>query len=390
MNLSKKDFFYHLPETQIAKYPLVDRASSKLLVYEKGNIQHTVFSEIGAFLPENAHLVLNNAKVIPARLYFKRKTGAQIEVLLLEPIQPANYDEVFTTHQPTIWKAMVGNAKKWQTEETIFLEGKNFTISAKWKDRAAMLVEISHDTDWPFNQVLDAAGNLPLPPYLNRQTEGLDKVQYQTVMAKKEGSVAAPTAGLHFTPELFTRLSQNGIHQTELTLHVGAGTFLPLKDDNPLAHPMHREHFEISKSAIQSLLKNDFRVAVGTTSLRVLESLFWMGNDCHQNKFNRSIKKLQPYKDQTTLTYKQALHELLNELEKNNAEQLVGSTEIMILPHYQIRSIKALITNFHLPESTLLMLVASIIQNNWKTVYQEAINHDYRFLSFGDASLLFV
>lgn len=390
MNLSKKDFFYHLPESHIAKYPLEERASSKLLIYEKGQIQHAIFSEIGNFLPKNAHLILNNAKVIPARLFFKRKTGAHIEILLLEPIQPANYDEVFTTRQPTIWKAMVGNAKKWQTDETIFLESENFTISAKWKDRAAILVEISHNTDWPFNQVLEAAGNLPLPPYLNRQTEDLDKIQYQTVMAKKEGSVAAPTAGLHFTPELFSQLSNKGIHQTELTLHVGAGTFLPLKDDNPLEHPMHREHFEISKSAIQLLLKNDFRVAVGTTSLRVLESLFWMGNDCYQKKFSGSIKKLQPYQDNSTLTYEQALNELLNELDKNNTEKLVGSTEIMILPHYQIRSIKALITNFHLPESTLLMLVASIVKNNWKRIYQEAISQDYRFLSFGDASLLFV
>lgn len=389
MKISKSDFNYHLPESHIAKYPLKQRDNAKLLWYKNGQIQHHIFSDILELLPSDAHLVLNNAKVIPARLYFKRTTGATVEILLLEPQTPANYDEVFNTAQPTIWKAMVGNAKKWKDDEEVFLSFDEIKIKAKWVDRASMLVEISQNSSLPFSQLLEKVGNLPLPPYLNRANEIADTENYQTVMAKKDGSVAAPTAGLHFTEDLLEKISQKGVQQTELTLHVGAGTFLPLKNDDPTAHPMHREQFEISIDAIRNLLINPKIIAVGTTSLRVLESLYWLGLDCAESKMNYFVSKLKPYENEATLTYQEALSHLIQFMENNQQTKLIAHTEILILPHYKIQSIQGLITNFHLPESTLLMLVAAIVKEDWKKIYETAKLKNYRFLSFGDGSILF-
>jgi S-adenosylmethionine:tRNA ribosyltransferase-isomerase len=388
MEISKSDFNYHLPESHIAKYPLKQRDTSKLLLYKNGQIQHHIFSDITELLPPDAHLVLNNAKVIPARMFFRRKSGAKIEVLLLEPHTPSNYDEVFKATTSTIWKAMVGNSKKWNEAEEVFLSIGSLEIKARWFDKSNMLVEIIHFSNLPFSQLLEKTGNLPLPPYLKRANKIEDAENYQTVMAKKDGSVAAPTAGLHFTEDLLKKLRQKGVPQTELTLHVGAGTFLPLKNDDPTKHPMHREQFEISIDAIKKLMAKPKIIAVGTTSLRVLESLYWLGMDCAQNKMDYFVSKLKPYENEASMSYQEALSNLIVFLENAQQTKLIAHTEILILPHYQIQSIQGLITNFHLPESTLLMLVAAIVKDDWKKIYETAIQENYRFLSFGDGSLL--
>lgn len=388
--IKKSDFNFELDEERIAKYPLDRRDESKLLVYKDATTSHRVFKEISEILDSDTLIIRNNAKVIPARLYFKRDTGALIEVLLLEPIQPSNYELAFASTTASQWKCIIGNSKKWKVDEVISLVGNEDLVKAKLISREERIVELSWSNGKTFTDLLDEIGELPLPPYLNRDTEAADAQTYQTVFASNAGSVAAPTAGLHFTPEVLSALEQNGINTTEVTLHVGAGTFLPVKEDNVVDHDMHREHFEVKLASIEQLLASSKRVAVGTTSLRVLESLYWLGIQLSNGQTDLLVHKLEPYEVKSDLSYLQSLQHIADYMSAQGISTLQGATEIMILPHYVPRSINALITNFHLPESTLLMLIASVVGDEWRDIYKEAIAKNYRFLSYGDSSLLFV
>lgn len=388
--IQKSDFFFELSEQQIAKYPLTNRDQSKLLCYREGQLSHHIFTDIESIIPSDALLVMNNAKVIPARLYFKRRTGAQIEVLLLEPILPSSYEEMFTTTSNCQWKCMIRNSKKWKEGEDIELLNKEGIVQAKLVNRQDRIVKFSWESGVSFSLLLNQIGELPLPPYLNRKTEYSDQNTYQTVFAKHEGSVAAPTAGLHFTSAVLQQLSSKGVITDEVTLHVGAGTFLPIKTSNVVDHDMHREYFEVSFETIERLINNSNRFAVGTTSLRVLESLYWIGVQLSLGKESFTVSKLMPYQTKTKLTYTDSLKKLQSYMKSKGLEKIEAATEILILPHYNVQSIQGLITNFHLPESTLLLLVASIVGNDWKKVYDSALANDYRFLSYGDSSILFV
>jgi S-adenosylmethionine:tRNA ribosyltransferase-isomerase len=379
--IKKSDFNFDLPEANIAKYPLSSRDDSRLLVYRDGKSEYDSFKNIKEYLPANSLVVMNNAKVIPARLYFKRVSGATIEILLLEPYSPANYEESFNSTGTCTWKCIIGNSKKWKDNEVIHLANNPETISAMLIDRGERIVELSWSSKESFTDLLDSIGELPLPPYLNRATEANDALTYQTVFAKNAGSVAAPTAGLHFTPAVFDSMCQKGIETSELTLHVGAGTFLPVKADNIEDHEMHREYFEVTLHSLNQIINNNVRVAVGTTSLRVLESLYWLGVQLANNKNGLLVTKMEPYEVTSALSYPESMEHIKTYMKTTGIVTLQASTEIMILPHYVPRSVTALITNFHLPESTLLMLIASVVGDSWKAIYTEALQHDFRFLS---------
>jgi S-adenosylmethionine:tRNA ribosyltransferase-isomerase len=387
----KSSFDFELPEERIAKFPLEKRDSSKLLTYKNGAIVEDVFLNLASHLPAQSRLVVNNARVIPARLYFKRKTGALIEVLLLDPARPSNYEEIFTQTSSCAWHCIIGNLKKWKEGEEVFFEANETLLRARLISREKREVELTWQNGKTFTDLLAEIGELPLPPYLNRKAEEADYQTYQTVFAKNDGSVAAPTAGLHFTDDVFTTLEAKNIATTELTLHVGAGTFLPVKHENVLEHEMHLEHFNVSIPALKQLHAAGQRVAVGTTSLRVLESLYWLGYRLAKGEPIGVVQKLEPYEQKpATFTFTNALEELINYGEKHQLKTLKAATEIMILPQYQIRSIDALITNFHLPQSTLLLLIAAVVGDDWKKIYQYALENNFRFLSYGDSSLLFV
>jgi S-adenosylmethionine:tRNA ribosyltransferase-isomerase len=389
-SIRKSDFFYELPQEFIAQHPLPQRDASKLLVYQSGEMQISTVRELMQELDPGSLLVSNNAKVIPARLFFKRITGAAVEVLLLEPHLPGNYEESFHQTSSVQWKCMIGNLKKWKDDEQLVSADESLGLKATLLDRQERIVELSWADQQEFGALLEQAGQLPIPPYLNRSTEESDYTDYQTVYAKKEGSVAAPTAGLHFTDQLVEDLQKKDIRFAELTLHVGAGTFLPVKDEHVLDHPMHREHFEVSRSSLQSFIDHPVRVAVGTTSLRVLESLYYCAVQLSLGMDGQLVKQFEPYEVDAVMSYTEAIQFLLDHMEREGIEQFQAATEIMILPEYRLKSVKALMTNFHLPESTLLMLISSVVGDHWKEIYAKAMENDFRFLSYGDSSLLFV
>jgi len=388
--IRKSDFNFPLADEQIAKYPLAKRDESKLLVYQKGISTHSVFKNIGDFLDSDTLLVMNNAKVIPARLYFKRDSGATIEVLLLEPIFPASYEAIFNATLSCRWKCIIGNSKKWKNNEVNLLAENPSIMGARLIDRDERIVELFWTSGESFTHLLGIIGELPLPPYLNRDTEPSDAQTYQTVFAKNAGSVAAPTAGLHFTNRVLSVLKAKGVVLGEVTLHVGAGTFLPVKEDNVMDHDMHREHFEITQATLDLLMSKSKRVCVGTTSMRVLESIYWIGVQLSKGDTKMMVDKLEPYAASAHLTYNESLKEVKRYMELNAIDTLQAATEILILPHYKPKSCIGLVTNFHLPESTLLMLIASVVGENWRNIYEEAQSHNFRFLSYGDSSLLFV
>ena len=385
----KSDFFFELHEDQIAKYPLKKRDQSKLLCYQNGQITHRKFSEVSSILPKDSLLIMNNAKVIPARLYFKRNTGALIEVLLLEPVLPGSYEKSFASTERCQWKCIIGNSKKWKEGEYLDLSNQSGVVQARLISREDKVVELSWASKKSFTTLIQQIGELPLPPYLNRKTENSDTESYQTVFAKNEGSVAAPTAGLHFTDDVLSNIVDKGVAINEVTLHVGAGTFLPVKEDDVINHEMHREHFEVRLDALNALIKHDQRIAVGTTSLRVLESLYWIGFQLSQKDESFFVSKLEPYENKTKLTYKESIGIIQSYMQTNNLTVIEAATEILILPDYELKSIVGLITNFHLPESTLLMLIASVVGEEWKDIYETAKAEKYRFLSYGDSSILF-
>ncbi len=398
-SIDLKEYEYTLPEDRIAKHPLEKRDHSKLLEYKNGVLHHRHFFDLPTLLDSDSLLVYNNTKVIPARLIFQRQTGARIEVFLLQPVAPSRVmSQIMASKKPVVWETMIGNVKKWKEGEelqgTVTVANRQVILTARLLNRALKQVEFSwSDEEIAFVDLVETCGETPLPPYLNRKAEEEDKSRYQTVYSEKEGAVAAPTAGLHFTEEIFSGLQKKGIQEAALTLHVSAGTFQPIKVETVEEHPMHSEQMEIKLETIEKLLKHEGKiVAVGTTSVRTLESMYWFGVQLLENRGGIfQIEKLAPYTRRETLpTRKEALEAIVKEMNAKSVDSLLGTTEIFLFPGYQFQLLDGLITNFHQPGSTLVLLIAALLGKDWKMVYQEALANNYRFLSYGDSSLLWV
>ncbi len=402
--LSISDYDYPLTDDRIAKYPLAERDHSKLLLFANGHISEDIFCNIAQHLSHDSLLVYNNTRVIPARLVFHKQTGARIEVFCLEPLSPSDYQLNLSSTQPVEWKCMIGNLKKWKGK-TLQLPVADTCLSAQLLSTSGNTsrVRFSWDrSDLSFAALLDKAGELPIPPYLNRQTEESDKTTYQTVYSKIKGSVAAPTAGLHFTQSVLSSLREKGIRTTELTLHVGAGTFQPVKTEDANLHVMHTEIIAVPRKAIADVLANlGHVVAVGTTSVRTLESLYFIGEKLqklsaadntypHSEELNAafSVGQFEPYQTEHSLPVRDALQAILDYLDATGQQTLHASTQIMIRPGYTFRIVCRMITNFHQPKSTLLLLVSAFVGEQWRDIYNYALSHDFRFLSYGDSSLL--
>ncbi|MBU3854704.1 MAG: S-adenosylmethionine:tRNA ribosyltransferase-isomerase [Candidatus Paraprevotella stercoravium] len=408
-----KDFNYHLPDERIAKFPLAERDSSKLLLYRKGEVQEDTFVNLPQYLPEGALMVFNNTKVIQARLHFRKETGALIEVFCLEPAVPHDYVLMFQQTRSCSWYCMIGNLKKWKNgalKRTVTVRGQEIELTVT---RGEMHGN-SHRVDFVWNsdevtwaEILDAVGELPIPPYLNRETQESDKETYQTVYSKIKGSVAAPTAGLHFTERVLEALDRHGIDREEVTLHVGAGTFKPVKSEEIEGHEMHTEYICVNKRTIEKLIAHGGAcIAVGTTSVRTLESLYYIGVylETHPDASEEELHVQQwtpyEYAEQTrpqgsepdgrpeALTTVEALQNILDYLERNELSALHTSTQIIIAPGYTYHVVRMMVTNFHQPQSTLLLLVSAFVHGDWHKIYDYALEHDFRFLSYGDSSLL--
>ncbi len=391
-----KDFDYNLPDERIAKFPLKERDTSKLLVYKQGEIQSKTFKDITDFLPKGSLLVRNNSRVIHARLLFHKPTGAKVEIFCLEPIAPNSYELALSSRKNCSWSCMLGNARRWHSDLILTreFEGKEGRVTLFAERKENNIVHFSWDNAaYSFGELLDLMGILPIPPYLNRETEESDKATYQTVYAKQEGSVAAPTAGLHFTSKVFADLEEKGIKALDVTLHVGAGTFKPVKSEQIGEHAMHRELIEMERSTIERIKASlPSIVAVGTTSVRTLESLYWLGLMLQQGLIKSTDIALIPqwfaYENSIELSAEESLDLVLSYMKEEGLEKLIFSTAIMIVPSYRFRIVKAIITNFHQPHSTLLLLISAFIGEDWRRVYDFALANDYRFLSYGDSSLL--
>lgn len=393
-----KQFDYDLPDERIAKFPLPERSASKLLVWRNGAIAEKHFADIGDVLPAGQLLVFNNTKVIRARIIMHKPSGARIEVFCLEPHDPADYERAFAAKGECTWSCIVGNLKKWKegvVEIAFEYDGKPACLRARIEQRGAreQLVRFTWDADMTFGQLLEHLGRIPIPPYLNRESEEIDNTRYQTVYSKFEGSVAAPTAGLHFTSELIEGMKSRGFGFEEVTLHVGAGTFLPVKEEDAAKHPMHTEHFEIRRSTVEALLaKWGAITAVGTTSVRTLESLAalaWRIRTEGSPEPDRVIGQWELYDIPTEFSGREALATLAKYMEAYGLDRLKAATQIMITPlGYEFRIIRNIITNFHQPCSTLLLLVSAYVGDDWRRIYEYALRHDFRFLSYGDSSVL--
>lgn len=438
-----EDYNYPLPDERIAKYPLAKRDTSKLLVYRDGQVSEDMFARVGEYLPTNSLLIYNNTRVIQSRLEFYKNAvqefrssgvtseqgatkpstplnnevtrGARIEIFCLEPLSPHDYQLALGATDGCTWKCMIGNAKKWKSgalsltttlssgqEVTLFAEkgeqtGNTFAVRFWWNTPAFNLSPLTSNQNISFAEILDAVGELPIPPYLNRKTEESDKTTYQTVYSRIKGSVAAPTAGLHFTDEVLDGLRTKGVQTAEVTLHVGAGTFQPVKVANANDHTMHTEIIAVPRTTIQMLIANlGHVVAVGTTSMRTLESLYFLGAQLYTlcstpdtPHAALSVAQFEPYEREYTLTTQQALQAIVDYLDSTNQDVLHAETQIMIKPGYQFHVVDQLITNFHQPKSTLLLLVSAFVGGDWHTIYDYALAHDFRFLSYGDSSILF-
>jgi S-adenosylmethionine:tRNA ribosyltransferase-isomerase len=393
-----QDYLYHLPEESIARYPLAERDQSRLLVYNKEKIAHRKFRELPELLPANSLLFFNNTRVIPARMLFRKETGAQIELFLLQPQSPSTImSEALSQTSRCSWQCMIGNLKRWKEDKPLSrsfqLNGQEVTISAALADRSKGIVSFSWEADnISFAELVEATGQIPLPPYLNREAEEADKPRYQTVYGHTAGAVAAPTAGLHFTEEVLKQIKQKGISIDYLTLHVSAGTFRPIKNKVE-EHPMHCEQLIIHQRNLRELLAAEGPVvAVGTTSMRTLESLYWYGVHLLKKpdaRFFVTKDEAYSYPEHELPSSKKAFEAILNRMEKEGIEELWGETEIFIVPGYRFRVCKGLVTNFHQPESTLILLVAAFVGPGWRNIYQEALEEKYRFLSYGDSSFLY-
>lgn len=393
------DYDYELPEDRIAQYPVAQRDSSKLLVVRKDNIGQDVFSNIDKYIPAGSLLVFNNSKVIKARLLFGKTTGARIEVFCLEPLSPAGYEQSLQSIGPVEWKCIIGNLKKWKSgtiSSSYTFKGQPGTISAEIAgpcEGESWRIRFTWNTDTSFSEVLESAGHMPLPPYISRPDEPSDSVAYQTVYSRIRGSVAAPTAGLHFTDTVLKKLHDKAVAMAEVTLHVGAGTFQPVKAMYAREHEMHSEHFTISSETLQHLIKNTGRIlAVGTTSVRTLESLYWFGVKVINSQVDKNsslyLKQWEAYSLPTEIPVNEALNALLLHMEKKKSLSLSASTSIMIVPGYRFRVTNGIVTNFHQPRSTLLLLVSAWIGVRWREAYEFALENDFRFLSYGDSSIM--
>ncbi len=393
-----EDYNYDLPDDRIAKYPLKSRDLSKLLHYRNGIPEEKKFTDISSLLPEGALMVFNDTKVVPARLHFQRETGAHIEIFCLEPVRPEEYVTMFAETESCRWKCIVGNVKRWKND-TLSLYNPLDDPEVSALDLKADLVERTGETSvvefrWnngtPFSRVLEVCGSVPIPPYLNRETEEIDLDRYQTLYAKFRGSVAAPTAGLHFTENVLGDIRGRGIETAAVCLHVGAGTFLPVKSSLVSEHTMHREPFVVTMGFLEKLKSAEGKViAVGTTSVRTLESLYYVGVSCIETGRPCDVDQWAPYSREYPYTTEEALGAIVEYLKENGLDELKVGTRIIIVPGFRFRVVDVLVTNFHQPQSTLLLLISAFVGGDWKAVYDYALEHGFRFLSYGDSSLLF-
>ena len=395
------DYNYDLPDERIAKFPIARRDHSKLLVYRHGEVSDDVFCHLPDYLPEGALMVFNNTKVIQARMHFRKETGALIEVFLLEPADPTDYELMFQLTSHCSWLCMIGNLKKWKEgvlKREFNIKGQTLTLTATRRQMVgnSHWVDLAwNNPDITFAEILEAVGELPIPPYLNRDTQESDKTTYQTVYSKIKGSVAAPTAGLHFTEEVLQAIDRRHIEREEVTLHVGAGTFKPVKSQEIEGHEMHTEYICVRRETIEKLIAHEgCAIAVGTTSVRTLESLYYMGCRLARNpdlsESQLHIDQWEPYEDGVGegIAPVEALRHLLRWLDRHHLPSLHSSTQIIIAPGYEYKIVRMLVTNFHQPQSTLLLLVSAFVRGDWHKIYDYALAHDFRFLSYGDSSLL--
>ncbi|MBP1630467.1 MAG: S-adenosylmethionine:tRNA ribosyltransferase-isomerase [Bacteroidetes bacterium] len=397
LDIAINDFDYNLPEDRIAKFPLEERDKAKLLVLREGAISENLFFELPSLLDRDSLLIYNDTKVVHARLFFTKDTGSIIEVFCLEPFEPNEIQIAFAQRGEGKWKCFVGNNKKWKQDKlckTVIYNGRPITLKAERIKQVdnAWIINFTWDKEYSFAEVLGLMGVIPLPPYLNREAIDRDNDDYQTIYANQEGSVAAPTAGLHFTERTFSDLNSKGIKSSFVTLHVGAGTFKPVTTDSIAEHIMHTEKITVKKSVIEDLINYFDKkiICVGTTSVRTIESLYWHGVKLIENKDTETdidILQWEPYTKEINILPKYALEAILERMEKDKVDLLCGQTQIIIAPSYKYRIVKGMITNFHQPKSTLLLLVSAMIGDKWKECYNFAKENDFRFLSFGDACL---
>lgn len=392
-----QDYNYNLPDSRIAKYPLPERDSSKLLLYKDGQCEESVFRNLAEYIPEGSLMVFNDTKVVPARLFFQRSTGAHVEIFCLEPDFPSEYNTCFATTERCRWKCVIGNSKRLKENEVLVLDTDSGMFDGLWpeaklvsRDGQTGIVEFSWKGGIPFSRLLELCGRVPIPPYLNRDTEEIDLERYQTLYAHVRGSVAAPTAGLHFTQRVLDSLASKDIDIENVCLHVGAGTFLPVKSEYVSDHPMHREPFIVSRSLLERILECKHGItAVGTTSVRTLESLYYAGVCCLEKGHPEDVGQWDPYTREWEISTEDALKALIDYLDKNNLKELKIGTRIIIVPGFKFRLVERMVTNFHQPQSTLLLLISAFVGGDWKTIYDFALSRGFRFLSYGDSSLLF-
>ena len=393
-----EDYNYPLPDERIAKYPLPDRDGSKLLCYREGNVEHVSFRQISDLVPEGSLMIFNDTKVVPARLQFQRATGAHIEIFCLEPVLPEEYVSMFAVTDRCRWKCIVGNVKRWKGD-TLHLfnpagdpsvESVGLHADLVERDGETSVVEFSWSDGSPFSRVLEIAGSVPIPPYLNRDTEAIDLERYQTLYARYRGSVAAPTAGLHFTENVLEALRKRNIDTENVCLHVGAGTFLPVKSSLVSEHNMHREPFVVNIELLEKLILHNGKVtAVGTTSVRTLESLYYVGVKCIEEGCPSDVSQWEPYSREYPYSLEESLKAIVKYLRDNELKELKVGTRIIIVPGYRFRVVDVLVTNFHQPQSTLLLLISAFVGGDWKRIYDYALGNGFRFLSYGDSSILF-
>lgn len=393
-----EDYNYPLPDERIAKYPLSSRDSSKLLSYKNGTVEEHRFVEISEYIPDDSLMVFNDTKVVPARLHFQRSTGAHIEIFCLEPVQPEEYVTMFAETVACRWKCIVGNVKRWKNDtlslynplEDNRISQMNLRADLVERVGETSIVEFSWDNGAPFSQVLEVCGSVPIPPYLNRDTEEVDLERYQTLYARFRGSVAAPTAGLHFTENVLEAIRAKGVTTETVCLHVGAGTFLPVKSSLVAEHTMHREPFVVTLDLLEKLIARKGKVAaVGTTSVRTLESLYYVGVNCIENGHPEDVGQWDPYSREYPYSMEESLLAIVKYLKNNGLNELKVGTKIIIVPGFSFRIVDILVTNFHQPQSTLLLLISAFVDGDWRKIYDFALANDFRFLSYGDSSILF-
>lgn len=393
-----EDYNYPLPDERIAKYPLSSRDSSKLLSFKNGTVEEHRFVEISEYIPDDSLMVFNDTKVVPARLHFQRSTGAHIEIFCLEPVQPEEYVTMFAETVSCRWKCIVGNVKRWKNDtlslynplEDNRISQMNLRADLVERVGETSIVEFSWDNGAPFSQVLEVCGSVPIPPYLNRDTEEVDQERYQTLYARFRGSVAAPTAGLHFTENVLEAIRAKGVTTETVCLHVGAGTFLPVKSSLVAEHTMHREPFVVTLDLLEKLIARKGKVAaVGTTSVRTLESLYYVGVNCIENGHPEDVGQWDPYSREYPYSTEESLRAIVKYLKDNGLNELKVGTKIIIVPGFSFRIVDILVTNFHQPQSTLLLLISAFVDGDWRKIYDFALANDFRFLSYGDSSILF-